>query len=161
VRGAGLAALALTLAGCEGDAGPQAIDRIEIRFSGRLTEDVIIERGGRSHFELNRPLPDGKTGFFRVTPAQFDEARRRLEPFRRHAVPVTAETSQAILRQICPAGVPFVYDAGAVYVRWAGPGVDQHYLADLGCDRERQAGRNRDLIAILNSLPVPREQAIG
>ncbi|MDZ4306440.1 MAG: hypothetical protein U0988_01020, partial [Allopontixanthobacter sp.] len=55
----------------------------------------------------------------------------------------------------CPEGIPFVTDNGAIYIRWIGRGFDQHYVADLGCDKDRYRDRNSKLLAIVRSLPIP------
>ena len=68
------------------------------------------------------------------------------------------DSSMRALRRVqCLDGSDFVNDAGAVWVHWVGPDVDEHILVDFGCDPERNAGRNADLWSILRSLPVPIE----
>jgi hypothetical protein len=59
------------------------------------------------------------------------------------------------IEQVCPKGVPEVTDAGAFYVRWQSADDDVHYLADFGCDHERSADRNSELLEIVEGLPIP------
>ncbi|HYI40861.1 MAG TPA: hypothetical protein VE053_11140 [Allosphingosinicella sp.] len=149
------AALLLGLAaGC--DASPPPIDRIEIRVSGESAVDIAVDGGGEGSFRLSEPFPGGRSGTFSVTPEQFQRLRERLERYRRQAVPTTDESAREFVERTCPRDVPFVTDAGGVYVRWIGSTSDQHFLADLGCDRERRKWRNQDLLGIVRSLPVPQ-----
>ncbi|HEY5722522.1 MAG TPA: hypothetical protein VIT45_09390 [Allosphingosinicella sp.] len=71
-------------------------------------------------------------------------------------MPFTDESAREFIERTCPEGVPYVTDNGAIYIRWIGPVTDEHYLAELGCDRDRQAERNRRFDEILESLPAPR-----
>ena len=157
MKGARLAsALLLALAGC-GDPAPANLERIEIRVSGWSAIDIAVKRDGSGRFHLSQPYPDGKGGTFAAAPQRFPRLRERLEPYWRQAVPTTTETAQEFIERSCPRNLPFATDSGAVYIRWAGPGVDRHFLADLGCDYERHAARNKDLLAIVQSLPVPSD----
>jgi hypothetical protein len=150
-----LASLAFLLASGCGDPRPAEVDRIEIRRSGWSAVDIALDRAGSGRFRLGEPPPGGKSGYFSVTPEQFARLRERLEPFRRQSVPLSEESIRRFIDEGCPEGVPFVTDAGAVYIRWIGPGSDRHFLADLGCDHERNARRNRELLDAVRRLPVP------
>ncbi|HYW15057.1 MAG TPA: hypothetical protein VE891_02745 [Allosphingosinicella sp.] len=152
---AAVAALLLCLtAGC-GDPRPPPVDRIEIRVSGWSAVDIAVDRGGKGSFRLSEPSPSGRAGSFSVTPLRFQRLRERLERYRNQAVPMTDESARKFIEKECPQDVPFVTDAGGVYIRWIGPDLDQHFMADLGCDRERQESRNKELLDIVKSLPVP------
>lgn len=141
-------------AGC-GAPHPPPVDRIEIRVSGWSPVDIAVDRAGKGSFWLNEPSPSGEAGSFSITPRQFQRLRERLERYRKQAVPMTAESAREFIDKPCPGEVPFVTDAGAVYIRWTGKGLDRHFLADLGCDHERQDTRNKELLGIVKSLPVP------
>jgi hypothetical protein len=151
----GAAILLLCLAaGCD-PSQPQPIDRIEIRLSGWSAVDIGVDRGGKGSFRLTEPFPKGRAGAFTITPEQFHRLRARLEVYRKQSVPTTDESARGFIEQSCPRGVPFVTDAGAVYIRWVGPKTDRHFLADLGCDHRRLKSRNDELLGIFRSLPIP------
>lgn len=138
--------------GC--DDSPPPPDRVEIRLSGWSAADIEVDRAGRGSYRLDRGR-HGNRGTFSLSPPQLEQLLRRLEPYRRQAVPPTEESMAEFIIRDCPRDVPFVTDSGAVYIRWIGPGSDLHFLADLGCDHERQASRNKDLLGIVYGLPVP------
>ena len=131
------------------------IDQIYIRKSGWSAVDITLKSAGTGHFEISG-YARKKTGSFSFTPQPFRALRDRLEPFRTQSVPFSdASVREFIIGGVCPKGVPYVTDQGAVYIRWTGPSVDEHYLADLGCDHVRNAARNKELLAIVKSFPVP------
>lgn len=70
-------------------------------------------------------------------------------------MPLTDASARAFIERKCPKGTPVIIDAGAIWVRWTGPGFDDHYMADLGCDPRRNAARNEELVSIFKSVPVP------
>jgi hypothetical protein len=146
--------LLCVISGCT-DAPPPVVDRIELRLSGWSAVDITVSRQGASSYHLSDPPPAGKGGIFSLTPQQFENLLRRLEPYRKTAVSFTDASAEKFVLSECPRGVPFVTDQGAFYVRWIGRTSDQHYLADLGCDSTRLEARNKDLLAIAQSLPVP------
>lgn len=149
-----LALLLLSLAGC-GDSRAPVIENIEIRVSGWSAVDISLNRNGKGKYHLSEPRPEGKGGSFSISPQQFDQIQRRLESFRQTAVPFSDQSARKFALYECPEGIPFATDAGGVYIHWAGPKSDQHYLADLGWDPETNAARNKELLAIVESLPVP------
>ena len=102
-----------------------------------------------------RPLPDGTGGSFSIPRSQFSSLVRRLEPFRKQHVSAKELHDFAVGLNACPLGTPFTYDAGAIWIHWRGPNEDENYFAELGCDPKRNAARNRELLNIFESLPVP------
>ncbi|MFL6858071.1 MAG: hypothetical protein ACJ8EB_09215 [Allosphingosinicella sp.] len=141
--------------GCSAPQPSPEVDRIELRLSGWSAVEVEVNKRGEGKYHLSEPPPHGKDGSFSLQPRQFALLVARLRPFQRQAVPLTARSAQELIDRTCPQGVPFVTDAGAVWVHWTGPGLDRHYLADLGCDAKRNAARNKELLDALKSLPVP------
>src|SRR3954451_15086837 len=133
---------------------PQQIDQIYIRESGGIATDITVNGHGRGRFRVAN-YPKEKSGSFSWSPKHFSELQKRLEPFRTKAVPVTRESAEYFVMEPCHKGVPFMFDAGAVYIHWTGPRVDEHYLADLGCDYKRNAKRNDELLDIVKSFPIP------
>lgn len=145
---------ALLLAGCGPSIPEGPVQRVEIRQSGWESLDVAVARSGVGSFERSGPAPEPITGAFRITPQDFSNLEARLAEFRKSAVPRTNASIEEMGNRRCPEGVPYVTDNGAIYVRWIGDGFDQHYLADLGCDRDRSSNRNAKLREVVRSLPV-------
>lgn len=146
----------LLLTSCGPSTPERPVQQIELRQSGWESLDVAVARGGAGSFEILGLDPEPITGAFRITSQEFSALEARLAEFRKSAVPRTDASIQEMGNRRCPEGVPYVTDNGAIYVRWIGEGFDQHYLADLGCDRERNTKRNAKLIEVVESLPVPR-----
>jgi hypothetical protein len=146
-----LLALAVGSSGCE---RAIKVDRVEMRLSGWSGVDIAVDSRGNGEYRLS-DYPHKKSGSFSIKPEQFAQLVQRIEPFRRQAVPFSDESAREFIEQKCPRGVPFTTDAGAVWLHWVGPNSDQHYLADLGCDANRNAARNKELLSIVKSLPVP------
>ena len=146
-----LLALAVGSSSCE---GASKVDRVEMRLSGWSGVDVTVDSRGKGEYRIS-DYPRKRSGSFSIRPEQFAKLIQRLEPFRRYAVAFTDSSAREFIDQKCPKGVPFTTDAGAVWLHWTGPNSDQHYLADLGCDADRNAVRNRELLSIVKSLPVP------
>jgi hypothetical protein len=153
------ASLLLTiLVGSAAPTGAQSVERIELRQSGETSLDIQVNRQGESRYEDSGYDPSQRRrGTFRVSAQQYDDLVARLAVYRRESVPMNDDSLRALMRQTCPAGVDFVTDSGGIWVHWIGPGTNEHYFADLGCDRERNARRNEDLRSILRSLPVPAD----
>lgn len=151
-----IAAASLLLSFLIGSAAPEPaqIERIELRLSGGSSLDVEVNSQGEGRYLLT-DYPRRRNGTFSLTQQQYDGLVERLAVYRREAVPMSESSMRGFMRLQCPAGANFIYDRGAVWVHWIGPNVDEHYLVDLGCDPERNAGRNADLWSILRSLPVP------
>ena len=147
--------LAVVAAGCSDPAPAPKVDRVELRISGWSALDVEVNSRGEGRYRLGEPFPKGRGASFALPPDRFTALVERLEPFQRQAVPVTATSVEAFISRTCPEGVPFATDAGGVWIRWIGPGFDRHYGADLGCDPERNAARNEELLGLVRSLPVP------
>lgn len=143
------------LTACSAPDRVQTVERVELRLSGWEALDVEVNRQGEGRWRLSEPIPNGRTGAFRITAQQFARLVERLAVYRRQAAPMTDESMLEMMRRTCPAGVHFITDQGAVWVHWTGSNVNDHYSADLGCDPERNARRNEDLMSILQTLPVP------
>jgi hypothetical protein len=138
------------------DVGGADVDRIEIGVSGGWSSIHIALNGrGEGRWRSSEPMPRGRGGRFAVTPRQFALLLERLAPFRQQAVPATAENIREMITRRCQEAR--VTDGGHFSVRWLGPGTDQYYGVYLGCDPERNAARNAELLAITASLPVPPE----
>ena len=146
-----LVALAI---GCSGSAVSPQVDRLEIRKSGWSAADIAVNSQGQGQYLIS-DYPTKRAGSFQVSQQQFARLVERLRPFQREAMPFNDETMRQVVDAGCPKGVPFVTDAGAVWVHWVGPSLNEHFLADLGCDYERNAARNKELIAVVKSFPVP------
>jgi hypothetical protein len=144
--------------GCSGADQAPIVERIEMRLSGWSAMDVEVNSQGEGRYHFNEPYPDGRSGSFSIPPQQFAELVERLKTYRRQAVPMTDKSVQEFIEITCPKGLPRVTDVGAVWVHWVGSASDQHFLADLGCDAERNAARNKELLGIVRSLPVPIEK---
>jgi len=157
MRTAFVSLILVCLAGCSGTKDEPKIDRIEMRMSGRFAIDVSVNSRGEGSYHVSQPFPNGRDGSFSIRPQQFNRLVEQLQPYRYQAVPFTDESARRFATATCPKGVPFTYDVGALWVRWIGPSVDQHYLADFGCDPERNTVRNEQLIGIWKGLPLPIE----
>ena len=144
-------ALAVACSGCE---RASKIDPVEMRLSGWTAVDIAVNGRGEGEYHLS-DYPHKRSGSFSITPQQFARLVERFEPFRRNAVPFNDQSAQEFIELKCPKGVQYVTDSGAMWIRWTGPGSDQHYIADLGCDADRNAARNKELLSIAKSLPVP------
>ena len=128
-----------------------------MRRSGWTALDISVNKRGDGQYRLSWPLPNGTSGSFSIKPEQVASIVQRLEPYRKEAVPVTEKSmAEFVEGKPCPPDKPFTTDAGGVWVHWIGPGYNEHYLADLGCDAERNAARNKALLTILESFPVPQ-----
>ena len=131
------------------------IDRIEMRSSGWSSLDVEVTSTGDGRYRLSHPDPNGPSGTFRMSEQQFSQLLTRLEPYRSEAVTVTEQNVRTATDGRCQAGSDYITDHGGVWIRWVGQGIDEFYLAELGCDAGRHTGRNADLHDILNSFPTP------
>ncbi|HEX6784493.1 MAG TPA: hypothetical protein VF098_07555 [Sphingomicrobium sp.] len=145
---------------CTGAKPSPTINRVTMRISGWSATDISVNSRGEARYHRSLPRPNGTNGSFSISPAEFANLVQRLEPFRKNSIPVTADSMREFaLGETCPPGKLTVIDVGAVWVRWQGPGYDQHYLADLGCDVKRNAERNHALLEIVESLPAPQPKA--
>lgn len=137
---------------------PQAdeIERIEIRQSGWSAIDIELNEEGEGRYHSSQ---SERSDSISITPKQFEQLIDRLEPYRREAVSFTEESAgEMAMGYGCPDGVPYVTDAGAIWIHWIGPNIDQHFLAELGCDYERYSERNDTLREVILSLPIPRPE---
>jgi hypothetical protein len=147
--------LPLTACGAPSSTLPK-VERIEMKRSGWSSLEIEVRTSGEGSFRLSEPFPKGHAGTFKISPKQFSTLVERLQPFQRESTPLTASSLRQLLGRACPEGVTQVTDAGGFWVHWIGPQLNDHYWADFGCDRERRRARNRELVAIMESLPVPQ-----
>ncbi|NML05947.1 hypothetical protein [Sphingomonas sp. G-3-2-10] len=150
--------LCLTACGRPAPDPPSRIDSIEILASGLL---VNVNSDGTGRYEV---IDDGATlpappAAFRITPAEFGRLLNRLARLRQKSGE-THPTAQDFINTNCPQGRPYVTDQGTISVRWRGPNLERLYIADLGCDPERNADDNRQMIGALESLPVPARRPL-
>lgn len=126
-----------------------------MRHSGWSSLDVVIDAEGNGSYKDSEPYPDGTTGRFKLSRAAMIKLHEQLRPYRNQAVPFSEESAMGFIERTCPKGVPYVTDAGAFYARWITATDDIHYVADFGCDHKRWADRNRELLQVVEDLPIP------
>ena len=140
-----LATIALLCTACgERQRGP--VDTLELG-AGNRNATVNKDGKGKFHFAHAGDEP------FTITPQTFRQIEARLASYRSGATPKTKLDLNA---SFCPDPLPHATDQGFITVRWIGPDADEFLIIDRGCDRDRNAARNRDLLAILDMLPVPK-----
>lgn len=149
--------LLLVASSCAADSGDEEIERLEMRLSGWSSLDIMIDGQGNGTYTDSEPFPDGTTGRFKLTQDQLREVLASLQTYREQSVPFSDESAIEFLERTCPRGVPYITDAGAFYARWLTANHDTHYLANFGCDHERLADRNRELLRIVEGLPIPTD----
>ena len=151
-----LASFVLLIAtSCAPDSSDETIERLEMRLYGWSSLDVVIDAEGNGTYKDSEPYPDGTTGRFKLTRAELLELHAKLKPYRNQAVPFSEESAMGFIEQTCPKGLPTVTDRGGFYARWLIANYYIHYAADFGCDHERLANRNRELLKIVEGLPIP------
>lgn len=133
----------------------EKIERLEMRLSGWSSLDIMINEEGNGTYSDSEPFPDGATGRFKLDRDELAEVLASLQPYREQSEPFSNKSATEFMERTCPEGVPSVTDAGAFYVRWHTANSETHYLADFGCDYERYADRNRNIIKLVKSLPIP------
>ncbi|MCB2086408.1 MAG: hypothetical protein H6919_06200 [Sphingomonadaceae bacterium] len=139
--------------GCAAQNSVDDIDLIEIRQSGPASLDISISSDGRGSFSIEGVGPNEK-GTFKLSESEFRSFEKVLAEFRPEAVPRSDASVIEMLDRAYPEGVHSATDRGAIYIRWIGAGVDDHYLADLGCDWQRMADRNARLRSIMAGMPI-------
>jgi len=102
----------------------------------------------------------GEKGRFTLTSKQFQALARRMEVFRRSPDTIAGKDMKEHVLNGRRCSGPYVTDNGGISFHWLGSSVDQFYSVDYGCDRERHAARNKELRAILKSLPVPEPDSL-
>ncbi|WP_230293048.1 hypothetical protein [Croceicoccus sp. Ery5] len=145
----------LVASSCMPDTGNEKIERLEMRLSGWSSLDIVIDEEGNGTYRDSEPFPDGATGHFKLDQDELTKVLASLQLYRELSVPFSDESAMEFIERTCPKGVPSVTDAGAFYARWHTATSDTHYLADFGCDYERYADRNRDIIKLVKTLPIP------
>ncbi|WP_159864706.1 hypothetical protein [Novosphingobium sp. 9U] len=148
--------LAILIVGACGKADHPAIERIEMRRSGWVAEDVTISSAGSGTYHINEPPLAARSGTFKMTHRQFLRFLATLEPYRAEAETYSDQSAWRFIRGTCPSEVPKTTDMGAMYIRWKGPRYDAHFLMDFGCDARRNAARNTRMHKIFEQLPLPR-----
>lgn len=140
----------LCLTGCFESQRP-AFDRIELRAPGL---EVAIDGKGQGVFTRSN-FHNGRVdrGSFSLSNERYHELAGRLERFRRSDETVNESEAGALLERTCQGEE--VTDQGGVTIHWRGSFGGQWYRADFGCEPKRNAERNRELRAVLASLPVP------
>ena len=155
MRAALTSLLVCLLAACSGSDAAK-VSRLELTQSGTWAGlEVAVNSQGRGEYVVTH-YPAKQSGSFAISPQQFASLVNRLEPYRHKAAPYNEQTMRQFIDRTCPKGVPEVTDQGAIWVHWIGPSLNEHFLADLGCDVERNALRNKELVSIVSGLPVPR-----
>lgn len=119
--------------------------------------EVTIDNQGKGRFIKKST---GEKGRFLLTATQFYELVVRMEVFRRAPDAVSGEDIAAYLASGDQCRDSYVTDSGGISFQWIGPSVNDFYSVDYGCDRERYASRNKELQAILKSLPVPEPDGL-
>lgn len=145
----------LLASSCAPNSNDDKIERLELRLSGWTSLDIVIDGEGNGTYRDSEPSPNGTTGRFKLNQEKLTEILTTLQHFRERSVPFSDESAMRLIERTCPEGVPSVTDHGAFYVRWFAANSDTHYMADLGCDYKRYADRNRDILELVQSLPIP------
>lgn len=116
---------------------------------------IQIDSQGRGQFQKRLTKQEGH---FVLSPSRLADLQKRLEPFR-PSQKITSETE--LLKQLTqPCSGDYITDQGGVDIHWSGPGVDQWYSADFGCEPGKNVAGNEELQAILRSLPVPEPESL-
>ena len=154
----GLTALGLSLAGCVtvADASPEPqVESITYEtgpcFGACPVYRLVVDRDGTGLFEGRRFTAVSGERRFRVTPEQFRNFARQLEPLR----PASGER-----RYAPPACGTTATDMPSADVKWrGGDGAQQHLYFYYGCDMQR----NRDIADRLRAAPalLPIGEYIG
>lgn len=135
---------------------PPAIHRLEIYAPGLK---IAINNQGTGVFSRYSLNSENRSGAFSLNNKQFNELIRRLEVYRRSHDTVTGAEFERVY-MLAPHCKKYITDNGGITFHWTGPDVDQFYDVDYGCDRDQNAGRNKELRAILRSLPVPEPELL-
>ena len=148
--------LLLALAACAKP--PATIDALEIRLSGKRGVLITLNREQGGQIALDASTKGTPPSRFALPRERFDAIVRQLESFREDATPATDESVAALNNaRNCPFLAPYPTDQGAIWVKWSGQNVSEHYLVELGCDADRNRARNTRLRAIIDQLPIPPE----
>lgn len=149
-----LCLVATLVAGCGSDKTKAQVSRVEVRTSGL---SVAIDAKGNGKPVVNVEKEGRSPSSFKINSITYEQLLDRIAVFKPASGP-TAETSKRFLSENCPPDTPQVTEAGIISIRWIGPGFDHIYVADFGCDAQKNAGRNRALRAVVNDLPVAPAQ---
>jgi hypothetical protein len=119
--------------------------------------EITIDGQGRGRY-LKRLA--GERGEFALTSEQFAKLIQRLEVFRRSGETIAAAKMRENGLNSFRCDEPYGTDQGGITFHWSGASLDQFYAVDYGCAPDKHAARNRELGAILSSLPVPEPESL-
>ena len=146
-----LCLVATLVAGCGPDRTKAQVTSVEVRASGL---SVAIDAKGDGKPVVNIEKEGRSPSLFDIDRIAYEKLLDQIAVFKPASGP-TPETSKRFLLENCPPDTPHITDAGMISIRWIGPGFDHIYVADLGCDPEKNAARNRALRAVVNYFPIP------
>jgi len=150
--------LVLLVAACDNqNDGFQKVERIQLILSGWASMDIEVKISGEGRYAINHGVgsAQAESGSFVISPQKFAELASRLKPFQSRSAPLTKSSIDRLMTWTCPKPSTQINDAGALYVQWTGPQLNNYYYADFGCDANKMKARNAELRAIVRSLPVP------
>ncbi|MBY8823853.1 hypothetical protein [Sphingomonas colocasiae] len=150
--------LALLVAACDAqNDGLQKVERIQLILSGWASMDIEVNISGEGRYTINHGVSSAQavSGSFVISPQKFADLANLLKPFQSRSVPLTKSSIDRLMTWTCPKPSTRINDAGAFYVQWTGPRLNNYYYADFGCDANKMKARNAELRAIMRSLPVP------
>lgn len=147
---------ALLTSACSGSSTP-TIDNLEVVAPGL---QIAIDGQGNGRFIKRSWRRAEEAGRFKLNEKQLGALIRRLEVYRRSDAVIAAKDFKHVWMQAPHCDDTYVSDNGGITVHWLGPALNQFYIAEYGCDPVRNGPRNRDLQAILHSLPVPEPEIL-
>ena len=160
-----LTAFAALLTGCA-PLEATRVDTIELHHSGWFAYNVVVHADGRGIFDANPhnlkdyvpPFPEKGRKAFKITPGEFKELKRSLNPYLRTAKPITEQSLMDIIegKVGCEPGQPMGQDFGALYLRWQGPKLNVHTIVEFGCDPLGRAEEYARLQKAVERLPLER-----
>lgn len=144
------------LAAACGAPSPPTFRAVEIFAPGL---EITIDRQGNGRFLKRSFRTNASSGRFSLKSNQYEALVRRMEVCRKSNDAMKKEEFYRVFMR-APRCKVYVTDQGGITFHWTGPGIDQFYKVDYGCDFEQNARRNSDLRAILSSLPVPEPESL-
>jgi len=144
------------LAAACGEPSSPSFRKLQIFASGL---EITIDRQGNGRFIKRSFRTNASIGRFSLKSNQYEALVQRMEVYRNSNGAMSKEEFERVFMR-APRCNDYRTDQGGIGFHWAGPGIDQFYTVDYGCDTEQNARRNSDLRAILNSLPVPEPESL-